>query len=91
MGPAAVGTSPPMTATAPRDLRRRTIGRNIRYLRMQRGLRQDAFARLLGVTWKRVSDWEVGRHEPNAEHMETIARFCGVTVGWLTDEHEETR
>ena len=71
---------------------RRTIGRNLRYLRMELGLRQADVAVLVGVSRKHVAAWETGRKRPGLANLERAADVLGApSTGWLIDEHEEAR
>jgi transcriptional regulator with XRE-family HTH domain len=71
--------------------RKRSIGRNVRHVRIALGLTQIEFAEWIGVSNTRVSHWERGHNVPSPSHMEKIAQLSGVSVGWLMDEHEGIR
>ena len=63
----------------------------IKKLREKKGMTQKELANALNVTQTAITYWETGKREPNAEIIEKIANFFGVTpayiMGWEnTDE-----
>jgi transcriptional regulator with XRE-family HTH domain len=58
------------------------VGQRIREVRRKLGLTQAEFGRWLGVTNISVARYEAGRI-PRFNILREIARFGGVTVGWI--------
>jgi len=46
-------------------------------IRMERGLTQEALARRIGTTKSAISRLESGRHRPNVDTLERVARAFG--------------
>lgn len=63
----------------------KTIGGKIRELRREKGISQDALARLLGVTFQAVSKWETNMTAPDVGLIPSIASFFGVSIDELFD------
>ncbi len=59
------------------------MGKEIRRLRTDRGLTQEALAAALNVTAQTVSKWERGSSLPDVQLLPEIAVFFGVTVDQL--------
>ena len=59
------------------------IGKEIRRLRNDRGLTQEALAAALNVTAQTVSKWECGNSIPDVQMLPEIAVFFGVTIDQL--------
>lgn len=58
----------------------RDIGKNIRALRVRRGLSQDQLAESLHVTRQTISNYETGRSRPNVEMLTALAEALGADV-----------
>ena len=56
------------------------LGTSIRELRKQRGLTQNEFASILGVSFQAISNWERGIAPPELENLINIAAYFGVLV-----------
>ena len=56
------------------------FSRNLRRLRLQKGLTQEQLASTLGVSVQSVSRWECGNSLPDVMLLPDIARLYGVTV-----------
>ena len=70
------------------------MGKEIRRLRTDRGLTQEALASALNVTAQTVSKWECGNSVPDVQLIPRIAVFFGVTIDRLftmTPEQELDR
>ena len=70
------------------------MGKEIRRLRTDRGLTQEALASALHVTAQTVSKWECGTSFPDVQMLPEIAVFFGVTIDRLfamTPEQELER
>ncbi|MDR3311086.1 MAG: helix-turn-helix domain-containing protein [Oscillospiraceae bacterium] len=59
------------------------IAENIRRLRSEQNLTQEALADFLGVTAKAVSKWETGENYPDITLLSPIANTLGVTIDEL--------
>ena len=59
------------------------MGKEIRRLRTNRGLTQEALAAALNVTAQTVSKWECGNSIPDVQLLPEIAVFFGVTIDQL--------
>ena len=59
------------------------MGKEIRRLRSERGLTQEAFAAALNVSPQAVSKWERGSSMPDVQALPQIAVFFGVTIDTL--------
>lgn len=59
------------------------LGKEIRRLRIDRGLTQEALARALNVTAQTVSKWECGNTVPDVQLLPEIAVYFGVTIDQL--------
>jgi transcriptional regulator with XRE-family HTH domain len=56
---------------------------NIKQLRKERDLTQEALADFLGISFQAVSKWERGESYPEIEMLPVIAAFFGITVDEL--------
>ena len=61
------------------------LGSRIRKYREKRGLSQKEFARLIGVSNSRVSNWEQGINRPDADLVADICRVLDVSPSLLLD------
>ena len=59
------------------------LGENIKELRRGRGLTQQTFADIMGVSFQAVSNWERGIAPPDLENTLRIAAYFGVSVDSL--------
>ena len=66
------------------DIRRR-LGSNLRRLRTERGLSQEAFADLANIHRTYVSDIERGARNPTVIVVERLALALGIRAGELLD------
>lgn len=70
------------------------LGENIKRLRREKDLTQEALAEFLGVTFQSVSNWERGESYPDITMLPEIAGFFKVSVDELLginkaeNEHE---
>lgn len=93
-GPASVAElevlmprKPEPTPEQVRQAQTELIGRNIAAIRGE--LTQAFLADIAHVSRNRVSDWEKGRQRPSDSHLQRLADYFGVTVGWFYDEHPQ--
>ncbi len=61
------------------------IGNRIRTYRENRGLNQKEFAKLIGVSNSRVSNWEQGINRPDADILVDICKALNVSPSELLD------
>lgn len=66
------------------------LASNIRYLRKQQGLTQEALAERLGVTYIAVQGWESKRRFPKPELMTSLATVLNVPESRLMQDPETT-
>ena len=59
------------------------IGKNIKYLRRQKGITQLQLADYLGITAQAVSKWENGHSAPDVYLLPRIAEFFSVSIDTL--------
>lgn len=59
-------------------------------IRKARGIRQDEFAKLMGVSRQTISSLETGRYNPSIFLAYKIARYFGMTIEdvFIFDEEE---
>ena len=62
----------------------------IEELRKQRGIRQEEFAKMLGVSRQTISSLETGRYNPSIYLAYKIAKYFGMTIEevFVFDEEE---
>lgn len=56
------------------------MNNRIEQIRKERGIRQDEFAKLMGVSRQTISSLETGRYNPSIVLAYKIARFFGMTI-----------
>lgn len=56
-----------------------TLGRRLRSLRIARGITQEAAAQAAGVSTQALRNWEAGKHEPTAEHLQRLTALYGLS------------
>lgn len=56
------------------------IGKNIKRLRMEKGVTQEAFAKTINVSRQAVSSWETGRTQPDIEMLGSLSETLGVSI-----------
>lgn len=61
----------------------KTIGENIRILRTEKGMTQDAMAEALFVTRQTVSNYETGKSNPDVNMLLNIARLLDADIDTL--------
>ena len=52
----------------------------IEEIRKERGIRQDEFAKLMGVSRQTISSLETGRYNPSIYLAYKIAKYFGMTI-----------
>ena len=62
----------------------------IESIRKERGIRQDEFAKLMGVSRQTISSLETGRYNPSIFLAYKIAKFFGMNIEevFIFDEEE---
>lgn len=66
------------------------IGSRICKYRKEKGLSQRDFAKLIGVSGSRVSNWEQGTHRPDVDIIADICKVLQVSPSDLLDIHLST-
>ena len=66
------------------DIRKR-LGRNVRRLRLEKGLSQEEYAFEAGIHRTYVSDIERGARNPTATIIDKLAKPFGIAPGRLLD------
>ena len=61
-------------------LRRDGVKNKIEEIRKERGIRQEEFAKALGVSRQTISSLENGRYNPSILLAYKIARYFGMTI-----------
>lgn len=63
----------------------------IEQIRKARGIRQEEFAKAMGVSRQTISSLETGRYNPSIFLAYNIAKFFGMTIEevFLFDEEEQ--
>ncbi len=56
------------------------VGKNIKKLRKEKNITQDQLAEQLHVTRQAVSNWEIGKTQPDIETLSAMAEYFEVTV-----------
>lgn len=56
------------------------VGKNIKRLRKEKNITQDQLAEQLHVTRQAVSNWEIGKTQPDIETLSAMAEYFEVTV-----------
>ena len=64
----------------------------IEQIRKERGIRQDEFAKLMGVSRQTISSLETGRYNPSICLAYKIAKYFGMTIEdvFIFDEEDMT-
>lgn len=65
----------------------------IEEIRKARGIRQEEFARILGVSRQTISSLETGRYNPSIFLAYKIARYFGMTIEevFIFDDEDSNR
>lgn len=67
-----------------------SIGEKIMRLRQKKGLSQEEFGELLGVSRQAVSKWETGQATPDVEKVIAMSEIFGVSTDYLLKDEEKT-
>ena len=67
------------------------IAQNIRKLRKAKGLTQPQLAAQVGLTQKRISDYELSKSTPSIDALPRLANFFGITVDELVGARQTSR
>jgi len=60
-----------------------TIGKTIYTLRKKQHLTQKQLAELLGITYQAVSNWELGKNDPDLDQIKRLTTIFGVSADIL--------
>lgn len=63
----------------------KTLGSNIKKLRVQTNISQINFAKLLNTTQQRISEWECDKTQPNLYYVVKILKVLNTDFETLTD------
>ena len=66
-----------------------SVAQKIRAARRAENWTQEEFARLLNVSTRTVSRWELGDDQPRPKRLRQIAKLTGRRVSWLLDSEDE--
>lgn len=66
-----------------------TLGEKIYRLRTQRGMSQEAFGEMLGISRQSVSKWETDQSVPELDKIVAISNMFGVSTDYLLKEQVE--
>lgn len=66
-----------------------TLGEKIYHLRSEKGLSQEAFGDLLGVSRQSVSKWETDQSQPELEKIVAISDMFGISTDYLLKDNVE--
>lgn len=66
-----------------------TLGEKIYRLRSEKGLSQEAFGDMLGVSRQSVSKWETDQSQPELEKIVIISDMFGISTDYLLKENVE--
>lgn len=67
------------------------LGSKIKQLRLQKGVTQDALAKVLNISYQTVSKWENNISMPDIQLLPDIAVYFGCTIDDLFDLSEQTQ
>lgn len=62
---------------------KKSIGKRIRKIRLEKGMTTKEFGQLFNATDSNVSSWEKGRTSPNPERLNLIAKIGNITIDEL--------
>ncbi len=62
------------------------IGQRLRQVRKKSNETQAKVAKVCGVSRAAVALWETGRTNPSLDNLVVVAKYLGVSVGWLLGE-----
>jgi transcriptional regulator with XRE-family HTH domain len=65
------------------------VGKNIRYLRKQMGISQEALAEKVGLNRGNISSYEKGLAEPRLEKLAEVSRFFHIPVLFMIERDLE--
>ena len=68
---------------------RRLVGRNVRRIRLKKGLTQEKFAEISGFSQQYISSLEQGRRNPTVVTLYELATALGVSHMELVRAHRE--
>lgn len=67
------------------------LGNKIKQLRLQKGITQDALAKILNVSYQTISKWENDISMPDIQLLPEIAVYFGCTIDDLFDFSEQAK
>ena len=63
------------------------FGKQLKLLRIEKGLSQQKLGEILGFCNQTISFWESGNREPDLDTLLKIARFFEVPIEELLEDH----
>ena len=64
---------------------KKSLGGNIKEIRIANNLTQKQFGEILGYAPRTVSDWEIGKNEPNIPTLKLICKKFNVSYDEILD------
>lgn len=65
------------------------IGKTLKYMRVQKNIKQEFLAKKLGIERTTLSGYETERRQPDFDVIEKIARACGFEIYFINDKTGE--
>lgn len=59
------------------------VGKNIRLLRIEKGLTQEELGKVVSLSSDTISLWELGKRKPDIDSVLLLAKFFDVTTDYL--------
>lgn len=72
------------------ELRSKTIGKILKFLRKKTNLKQKTVAEMVGIAQQTYGGYESGRHEPSIEIMIRLADIYEVSMDFITGRNYGT-
>ena len=66
-------------------MKEKSLGRNIKEIRLSKNLTQKQFGEILGYAPRTVSDWEINKNEPSLSTIKLICKKFDVTYDEILD------
>lgn len=64
---------------------KKLVGQRIKDIRLEKGMNQKEFSKMINATVSALSNWENGNHLPNKKRLKNIADLAGMTVQELLE------
>ena len=66
-----------------RETNYKKVGRRLAAVRLAMGMKQNEFARLIGVSEQNMNNYETGRSRPRVDIAFRICQKTGITLDWI--------